>query len=304
MSYVPLIDVSHHQGIISWGQVANSDVHALGKVRGAYLKATEGTNYRDKTLDDNWIAAKHVNLHVGAYHFARPSGENVSSDARGECEHFVRTIRSLYDETRRVLPPMLDLEVTQLGPALTSDWMDYFLKDLEDRMGIAPIIYTGAYTPFENRPFFNRYSLWMARYPKGYEPHPDPEDLKPADTRPFWPAWDVWQYTSSGTVGGIKGAVDLNVARRSWFDRVTGTVTEPAKPVPVPQDPTKDEMAEGLYIRNSKDQYAFTDGASTTVLTPAIAVRQHRDLFDPEKKLPMSVLVSDDLWGALIAGRG
>jgi len=35
----------------------------------AYMKATEGHDYLDKTFEKNWKEARENNFYVGAYHF-------------------------------------------------------------------------------------------------------------------------------------------------------------------------------------------------------------------------------------------
>lgn len=46
-----------------------------------------------------------------------------------------------------------------------------------------------------------------------------------------WPTWDIWQYTSVGTIGGVGGKIDLDYARNSVWP-----VPAPAPdPVPAPK---------------------------------------------------------------------
>jgi GH25 family lysozyme M1 (1,4-beta-N-acetylmuramidase) len=63
---VPFIDVSNHQGVINWTQVAQT-----GK-RGAFIKATQGTYFHDGYFPANWEAAAAQQMWRGAYHYATP----------------------------------------------------------------------------------------------------------------------------------------------------------------------------------------------------------------------------------------
>ena len=57
------IDVSHHQGRIDWPAVAASGTAF------AYIKATEGRDFRDRRFEENWREAAAAGIPRGAYHF-------------------------------------------------------------------------------------------------------------------------------------------------------------------------------------------------------------------------------------------
>src|ERR1044072_249179 len=59
----PGIDVSHWQGSINWGSVAGSN-------RFVYMKATEGTTYRDPNFNSYYTGSYNAGMIRGAYHFA------------------------------------------------------------------------------------------------------------------------------------------------------------------------------------------------------------------------------------------
>ncbi len=99
------IDISHWQGTIDWNGVAGA-----GK-RFAYMKASEGTSYRDPTYPTNRDQAKALGLYVGAYHFAQPG--RTPGDAVAEADFFLAVSQLAAGD----LLPALDLEVTGgLGP--------------------------------------------------------------------------------------------------------------------------------------------------------------------------------------------
>ncbi len=180
------IDVSHWQGSINW-----TSVRGAGK-RFAFCKATEGIDYTDPTFATNWPAMKAAGLLRSAYHMGRPA-----VDAIAQADFFYDTVVPSSGD----LPLVLDLEQTDsLTPTQVRAWVVSFVNRLTTRMGRAPIIYTGF--------FFWRDSagngsnlgcpLWLAAY--------NNNPLVPA----AWSAFTLWQYTSSGSVSGISGNVDLD----------------------------------------------------------------------------------------------
>jgi GH25 family lysozyme M1 (1,4-beta-N-acetylmuramidase) len=206
--YTEGIDVSHWQGVIDWSRVA-----AAGK-RFAYLKASEDTNFVDGTYTTNRTQAAANGLEVGAYHFARPS--TAAGDAVAEADHFVDTATPRSGD----LIPVLDLEVTGgLGTADLQAWVRTFLQHVYDRTGVRAAIYVSPNfwsTNMGNSGWFaaNGYAtLWVAHWTSG------PAPTVPASN---WGGrgWTFWQYTSSGTVPGISGHVDLDRYRSDDFTPV------------------------------------------------------------------------------------
>ncbi len=57
------IDVSDHQGHIDWHRVAQ------GGISFAYIKATEGGDFVDRSFPANWAGATRAGIERGAYHF-------------------------------------------------------------------------------------------------------------------------------------------------------------------------------------------------------------------------------------------
>jgi GH25 family lysozyme M1 (1,4-beta-N-acetylmuramidase) len=200
------VDVSKWQdfnlGAINWAQVA-----AAGKSF-AIVKATQGWGYVDPNYATNYAAAKAAGLKITAYHFAAP--DSTAGEAIREADHFVDTA-GLVDGD---LIPALDLEVTGgLSVSALQAWVASWLGEVNLRLGIKPMIYTspsfwstkmGDTTAFADAGYN---LLWIAHW---------------GVTSPTVPAknwggkgWTFWQYTSTGTVAGITGSVDL--------DRYNGT---------------------------------------------------------------------------------
>ncbi len=193
------IDVSFYQGTINWASVA-----ASGKAF-AYARATRGTDYTDPTYAANRSGARANGIYVGAYHFARPDQGNP----RGQADRLVDI--GQYSRDGRTLPPMLDIEWPAeggdacygLSTGAMVSWISAFVDQVRVRTGQRPMIYTNAnwWNPCTGgNAGFGANPLFIARYAN------DPGTL-PAG----WSNWTLWQHTSSGSVPGIAGNVDLDV---------------------------------------------------------------------------------------------
>jgi GH25 family lysozyme M1 (1,4-beta-N-acetylmuramidase) len=145
---------------------------------------------------------------MGAYHFANP--DTALNDALNEADFFL----SLATPARGDLVPALDVEKTNgLSVPEMQAWVGTWLERVRSVTGVRPMIYTspnfwatylGDTTQFADAGYT---ILWVAHW---------------GVTSPRVPAsnwggnsWTFWQYTSSGTVPGISGNVDL--------DRFNGT---------------------------------------------------------------------------------
>jgi len=176
-------------------------VRAAG-IQFAIIKATEGTSYTNPHFAGDRAAATAAGLVVGAYHYARPA-EPVST-AVDQARHFLAAT----GQTRASghLAPVLDIEVTGgLDPATLAAWTRAFLQEVETQTGRTPIIYT--YRSFwtdkmANTKEFAEYPFWFAIYN---------DQATPGWLPGGWSDWAMWQYTSTGSVPGIRGKVDMNV---------------------------------------------------------------------------------------------
>lgn len=187
------IDVSHYQGTINWTSVRNS-----GK-QFAWIKATEGTSYKDPMFNTNYLNAYHAGVIRGAYHFARPDASSGATQA-----NFFASNGGAWSKDNLTLPGVLDIEGNCYGLSQTSmrNWILDFYNTYKTRTTRDIVIYTspswwstctGGWSGMATRS-----PLWVAHWTTAASP-----------TIPTgFPAWTVWQYTSTGTVSGISGNVD------------------------------------------------------------------------------------------------
>jgi GH25 family lysozyme M1 (1,4-beta-N-acetylmuramidase) len=183
---LPGIDVSKYQGAIDWNAVANAGIVYT------IIRVSHGVNTLDEYFDDNWAQSRAAGIYAGVYQYFEP-GQDVIAQA----DILLDRMGPLGPED---LPPVLDVEsTTGLPPdqvaAAVGQWIDH----VEAAIGTKPIIYTGRYFWQDNvgSNAFSDYPLWIAHYTDGCPNIPDQ-----------WSDWVFHQYTSSGSVAGIGGAVD------------------------------------------------------------------------------------------------
>lgn len=88
------IDVSAHQGIIDWQEVAKKSPG----LRFVYIKATEGATHVDKRYIDNVAQARENGFKIGSYHYFR-----MTSSAHTQFTNIRKTI----DKDTQDLIPMI-----------------------------------------------------------------------------------------------------------------------------------------------------------------------------------------------------
>lgn len=181
------IDVSHFQGSVDWAAA-----RAGGIVFG-FAKATEGRSEVDPEFAANWSAMREAGVVRGAYHFFDPD-----VDAEAQADHFIATVQLAPGD----LPPALDIEVTDgVSRAGIDADIRVWLQKVEAAYGVTPIVYSDvSFLEDYLASGFSAYPLWIARYS---DDAPD----APGD----WDAWTFWQWSQSGTVAGVSGAVDRDV---------------------------------------------------------------------------------------------
>ena len=211
---VPGIDVSHHQGVIDWSQVAGSGQ------RFAIAKATEGRTFVDPNYAFNKTGAEMSGLVFGAYHFAQPDGG--ANDAILEADHFVDTAQLEPGD----LVPVLDIERTGgLSQGQVTQWILTWLNRVTERVGVRPMVYTSPHgwatrTGDTTAVADAGYSLlWVAHW----------NVSSPTVPGANWSGngWTFWQYGNCGTIPGIDGCVDVDWYETGSFDPVT---------IPTPDD--------------------------------------------------------------------
>lgn len=279
-SYVPVTDISRHQGAVNFVRMASRGVRAV------IIRLGNGTKNDDRA-GEYVPAARAAGLAVGGYWFCNPK---VDVTGGAQMARMVRRARELgpFD-----LPLMMDVESYTLEPsggwpALSGQAYMRWLEDGADVLttadphGDRPIVYT-------NRAYFDGMNmvagrladcpLIVARYPFYYQGAPQPPvDASQWDDwiigattkRPQvpvgWSDWDGWQFAAGfDRMGAIYGTssddLDLNIikpdAYAAWtqhadhIDSHPDVITPPIVPRPAPVGaitPTLEEPEMPKYI--------------------------------------------------------
>ena len=183
------IDASHHQGKIDW-EMLNILQQTNYPIRFAFLKATEGGDFKDKSFDENFEAAREYGFIRGAYHFYNPK-----TDPRIQAEFFIKNVKLEPGD----LPPVLDIEVKSRDMNLLRRDLRLWLNIVESHYKVKPILYTSFKykTKYLKDKFFDNYPYWIAHY---Y-----------VDSVRYTGSWKFWQHNDAAMLPGIDETVDMNV---------------------------------------------------------------------------------------------
>lgn len=221
------IDISNWQG-------ASVNYDALkSAVQFVVAKASQGTGYVDPTHNRNRDEAHRVGLVFGSYHFAN------GNDAAAEANHFCDVVQGGMQNGDFLV---LDFEIEIGNPV---GWSKVFLDTVTARTGVRPLVYTNfnRVQRFDWSPVVaGNYGLWAALWDG------NPDAGVPASE---WPFAAMKQYTSSGSVPGIGGNVDMDVfygdaATLRKYGKGGGSAPTVA-PVPVPA-PAPQPSGGGTYV--------------------------------------------------------
>lgn len=208
-----ILDVSRWQGSIDWDKVK-----ASGLVSGVMLK-TVSTNrklskrkdglYVDPTFERNYAECKRLGIPVGVYYYTY-AVSHTSADAE------LALLKTALTGKIFELPVCVDVEdnkLKKLRKQALTDLTAYALATIE-RWGFYALLYTGLNFG-ETRLYMGgaalcKYDVWLARYPK------DKSKTKPEDKPKTDFAFGMWQYTSTASVPGVSGNVDLSHAYKDY----------------------------------------------------------------------------------------
>ena len=190
------VDVSAYQGVIDWKRVRSSGID-FAMIRLGYRGYESGKLVEDDYAKENLVGARDAGLRVGAYFFSQAL--NIK-----EVDQEIEFMLEILGERYLDMPIVLDWEIpassarTARMDAETLTSLQKHFCDTMTEKGYKPMIYFNWHQS-ENLYYLSEledYPFWLALY----------------QDRMTYP-WKVemWQYTASGTVPGINGAVDLNV---------------------------------------------------------------------------------------------
>ncbi len=195
------IDVSKWQGDIDWSSVKD-DGMKFAIVRLGYRGSANGTLMTDNYFEANIKGAKKAGLGVGIYFFTQAI---TTSEAEEEAEYVIEKLSSYNGYVS--WPIYIDMETlsnSRLDNAgLTSDQKTKicaaFCKKIEEAGYSAGVYSNGWYlnTQMDAESLAANYDIWLANY---------------TTQTSYSGTYNMWQYSSTGSVSGISGNVDMNVA--------------------------------------------------------------------------------------------
>jgi GH25 family lysozyme M1 (1,4-beta-N-acetylmuramidase) len=207
------IDVSHYDLTIIWANVKSAGISF------AWAKATEGSGTGDAYFASNISNAKAAGVCIGAYHFAHPEANSPGTEAN----YFWSVAGSSIKNDGLSVQPMLDYETftapgnIPVGATNYSDWANQWCNAIVSKAAAAgvtvkPVIYTatGSGGACNLNSSVAQWNSWLAQPDGG-----DPQTGNPWEDGGCeeWGSgvWTVWQYSWTGSVPGVTGAVDLDV---------------------------------------------------------------------------------------------
>jgi|GEM_PF-2989555 len=215
------IDVSSYQGSINWETVANSGIE-FAIIRCGTTNKTDANYGQDIKFRTNYQGAVNAGIPVGTYMY---TSANTKSEMKSNVDSMLSTIAGCQFS----YPVYIDVEQasrqTSLGKAALTEIILYGLN----------LIKNSGYTAgvYANQDWFNNYvdrskiqsagyEIWLARYPSGtYAVNPSGYD--------YSSTCSIWQYSSKGSVSGISGNVDVDVA----YKRYGGSVPDPTSKITI-----------------------------------------------------------------------
>ena len=193
------IDVSAYQGVIDWNKVRQSGI-SFAIIRCGFRAYGSGQLSYDSYFDQNVRGAQAAGIKVGAYFYS--AAVNVA-EAREEANFALSKIRGYSMQ----LPVFIDMESPAGGRAIgisvqtRTDVVKAFCSTVQ-AAGYKAGVYANKtwFNSYMNTPELTQYTIWLAHWVNASR-----SDY--SRTR-----HDIWQYTSSGSVPGISGRVDMNIS--------------------------------------------------------------------------------------------
>lgn len=185
------IDVSAHNGMMNFESVAKDGIEFV------FIKATEGTDFRDSNLRLNYEKARKAGLLIGVYHYFR-----FDSDGIKQAQNLLNTIGD------RELDLGIAVDVEREGNAknVPLDSIKIRLRDMTEYLnmhGYRVLFYSNRDGYYELlMPEMEGMPIWICSF----------------QSNPIEADWTFWQYNHRGRVKGINGDVDLNAFHGSRAD--------------------------------------------------------------------------------------
>jgi lysozyme len=217
-------DISHYKEVRDFSAIAPRPFLMI-------TKATEGTALVDDKFIRFFDGMKQAGILLGCYHFFRKA-----SNPTIQATHFIQTIE-FHVTTKDIL--ILDVEEGGETAAQLIEFCDrvqnYFPENIfliYSRKNILDLILMTE----AQKARLRQIHIWTAGYPANPEAYSSvPSFYIPDPTR--WGSVWLWQYSESGSVSGIEGAVDLNWIAPEFYGLLQNNTPPPTLPADIVTSP-------------------------------------------------------------------
>lgn len=204
MTKLKVIDVSTHQGIIDWAKVKASGVD------GAIIRCGYGSDIAsqdDKQWKRNADECTRLGIPFGTYLY---SYAKTTAQAKSEAEHVLRLVKG-YNLS---YPIYYDLE--EAGTESGAIERAKVFGDIIEAAGYWCGVYANKSWWTNHLVGLERFVKWVAQY---------------NSVCTYSGSYDMWQYTSSGSIPGVNGNCDVNWCYRDYPSEIAGNSSNESKPV-------------------------------------------------------------------------
>lgn len=189
------IDVSKWNGNINWTQVKNAGVN-YAIIRCGYRGSSAGALIEDPKFKANIQGAQAAGIKVGVYFFSQAVNEVEAVEEASMCINLCKGYSLSF-------PIYIDVEAShgrgdQISASQRTANVKAFCGTIQSA-GYRAGVYSNKtwFTQYMNTSSLTSYKIWLAQYAA---------NVTYTATR-----YDMWQYTSKGSISGISGNVDMNI---------------------------------------------------------------------------------------------
>lgn len=210
--YYKGIDVSYWQGNINFDKLENSGQIDYIITRIGWYSHDSEKLVIDTKFERNYKETRNRNIALGAYFYSYATSiEGAKKEAESVVDYLKNSAQTNYE-----LPIFYDIEDDRqisLGKDTITQMSIVFCETLKNA-GFNVGVYSYSYW-LENYMNLNLlpndYSIWVAHYDKEHD------GTLPENIYKYADKYDMWQYSSKGSVSGINGDVDMNICYKKYF---------------------------------------------------------------------------------------
>lgn len=199
------IDISEWQGKIDWDKVKKAGIK-FAIIRVGY--GSDYTSQDDSYAKRNMDECERIGMPYGVYLF---SYANTLAKAKSEAAHTLRLIKG----RKLQMGVWYDIEDSNTSGSVSKSKLSEFINAYCSAIKAGGFDYVGVYANLNwltnkiEDSIEDKYPIWVAQY---------------NSTCNYKKDYDMWQYTSGGSVSGVSGRCDMNYYYKEIKD------TEPSKP--------------------------------------------------------------------------